>query len=120
MKKYFLTLVLFFLCCSNFSFAAQLKTVTLSTVLHSANKCFLHGKIYTQPDDVIIKQHGIFLNVGNQLLEVRGIEVDGNGLYAAWWNGDDEDDELWECMKCHSLNKMSRYKCKNCGWDRRN
>lgn len=114
---YTCALICFF---SSDAFAGQTSVTSLKTVLLSVNKEVCQGRIYTQAEDIVIISEGVFLNVGGRLLAVRNIGHDTNGLYAAWWNGDDEEDELWECQKCMTLNNMSRYRCKSCGWDRRN
>lgn len=77
----------------------------------------IDGKIYAQSNDILLLDHGIFLNLEGHLLAVENIGFDTNGIYCGWG---DKDDELWECLRCGTLNKMKYYRCTNCGWDRRN
>lgn len=71
-------------------------TLSLKEALRSVNKEITQGKIYASSEDIVILTEGVFLNLGGQLLEVRSVGYDAKGLYVAWWNGDDEGDELWE------------------------
>jgi hypothetical protein len=84
-------LICFFSSCA---FAGQTAVTSLKSVLRSVNKDISQGRIYAQPEDIVLLKEDVFLNIGGRLLEVRNIGHDTNGLYAAWWNGDDEDDEL--------------------------
>ena len=100
------------------SFANQIfKTRSLESSLHSCNKKLTHGKIYTHSQDLYILEHGIFLNLGGQLLAVNSVGFDNRGIYCKW---DSHEDMLWECLKCGTLNEMKYYRCTYCGWDRRN
>lgn len=115
MKK---VLILFILILTNFSmhsFTDEIQIHSLNNVLDSSGKEITKGKIYSTLEDIILCDKGIFLNAAGHLIEINSIGYDIKGFFCGW-----NDDVLWECLKCGTLNKMSRYRCKYCGWDRRN
>lgn len=115
MKKLYVLFALLLTCVVNQSFAAATAQVSLRSVLTSASKEMVAGRIRVQPEEVVINQKGVFINLAGRLLAVESLASDASGLYCFFGDGDDDDDSLWECSYCHTLNKMSRKKCKSCG-----
>lgn len=115
MKKLYVLCVILLTCIANQSFAAVTSTTSLKTVLSSANKEMIAGRIRVQLEEVTVNQQGIFINLAGRCLAVESLASDANGLYCFFGEGDDDDSKLWECSYCHILNKMSGKKCKSCG-----
>ena len=116
MKKSYMLFVILLTCLINQSFADSQSLISLKSVLVSANKEMIAGRIRVRPEEVVLNQNGVFINLAGRLLVVESLASDVSGLYCYFdFNEDDDDDYLWECTYCHTLNKMSRKKCKKCG-----
>lgn len=87
----------------------------LRNVLASANKQMIAGCIRVQPEELDISDKGVFLKLNEKFIAIESLAADSVGLFGFFGESDDEGNELWECSYCHTLNKMSRTKCKRCG-----
>lgn len=117
MKKITLFLFMLFICFNSAISAAESKKVSLKSVLSAASRQMTAGHIRVQPEEIVVCNKGVFVNLNGQLLAVESLAADNEGLYCLF-DEDDDADVLWECNYCYTLNKMSRVKCKKCGTTR--
>jgi hypothetical protein len=114
-KIFYIWFVILITCFDSQSFANSTTSISLRSILASANKEMIAGRFRVQPEELILNEKGIFVNLAGKFLPIDNLASDEIGLYCFFGEGDDEGDRLWECSYCHTLNRMDRKKCKKCG-----
>ena len=76
--------------------------------------CSEGSKIYVEPNQIAISEHGIFVNVDNAWFATEAIHADAAGIYTTELVDSNKYTE-WICRYCRHVNSWLINACQKCG-----